>query len=217
MLRFHRQLWLTIFLTALLVPGATAETIPPAASVVERLHDAFISVMKDADSLGYQGRFDELESAIAGAYDFDFMARKVVGRYWKEMSEQERLRWRALFETYTVASYAGRLETYTGETFETIGEEPSAHDTVVVQTRLEIPDDEDMEFNYRLRQSGGGWRIIDVYMNGTVSELALRRSDYSSVLKRDGFAKLETSVSQKIAELREQGGDDAKPVSASGQ
>ena len=65
-----------------------------------------------------------------------------------------------------------------------------------------------MQLDYRMRPNGEGeWRIVDVYLSGTVSELALRRSDYSGVLRSDGFEALRTAVETKIA-AAEAGTDD---------
>ncbi len=77
--------------------------------------------------------------------------------------------------------------------------EPARHQTLMVRTRI-LPEDEDpVELDYRLRNVEGSWRIIDVFMNGTVSELALRRSEYSSVFKREGFESLLSLLEEKIA------------------
>ncbi len=71
----------------------------------------------------------------------------------------------------------------------------------MVRTLLVRPGDEDVQLNYRLRDVDGEWRIIDIFLNGTISELALRRSEYSSVLKREGFEKLLSSLTSKIDSL----------------
>ena len=74
-------------------------------------------------------------------------------------------------------------------------------------TRLVVPGDDDVILNYRLRKnSAGQWRIIDIYLKGTVSELALRRSDFSSILKNKGFGALVVAMNKKVAELRREGG-----------
>ena len=65
---------------------------------------------------------------------------------------------------------------------------------------------EDVIFNYRLRMTPQGWRIIDIYLRGTVSELALRRSDFTTTLKNKGFPVLASTVDQKIAHLRKESG-----------
>jgi phospholipid transport system substrate-binding protein len=100
-----------------------------------------------------------------------------------------------------VANYAGRFDRYSGQTFENHGTEAGAYDTIMVQTTLVSPDDENVDLNYRLRETDAGWRVVDIYLKGTVSELALRRSDYSAVMKRDGFAALASYLSGKIDAL----------------
>lgn len=179
-----------------------AETEASPVQVVERFHATLIDAMKRADELGYQGRYDELSPVLEQSFDLDFMAEKSVGRHWKRLDPESQRRWLDLFVRLTTANYAGRFNAFTGESFETLGEEPAAHETVVVRTKLVLPKDEDVQLNYRLRQTPQGWRIVDVYLNGTVSELALRRSEYSSVLSRDGFDTLVAQLDEKVSDLQ---------------
>ena len=90
----------------------------------------------------------------------------------------------------------------------TLGEEEARRETRMVLTKIVLPDDDDVQLNYRLMQRDGVWKVIDVYLNGTVSELALRRSEYSAALKREGFEKLVASVETKIADLMAKGLSD---------
>jgi phospholipid transport system substrate-binding protein len=175
--------------------------LPAATPVVEKLHDALTEVMKSAETLGYQGRYTQLTPIVAEAFDLPFMARKTVGRHWKKLPECDQTRWIEAFGRLTTATYADRFEGYSGESFRTDAEEPAIHDTMMVLTTLTRPDDEDVQLNYRLRRTGDGWKIIDIYLDGTVSELALRRSEYSSVLKREGFENLVSTLDGKVADL----------------
>jgi len=77
--------------------------------------------------------------------------------------------------------------------------EPAARGTAMVHTELVRVTEDPVEIHYRLRETEAGWRIIDIYLNGTVSELALRRSEYGSVIERDGFDSLVTSLSDRIS------------------
>lgn len=192
-------------------PGQTAAAAvpeaapaPEAAECVERLHAVLLEVMKNAESLGYGGRVHKLEPAVKDAYNLGFMARKSVGRHWKDLSEPERARFLDLFTGLTVANYAGRFTGWSGEQFETLGFEPGVHETMLVKTRIVRPDDEDVMLDYRLHETPDhGWQIIDVYMNGTISELAMRRSEYSAMLRREGFPALVEALDKKIADLSE--------------
>lgn len=183
-----------------------AESSPVPA--IEAFHAGLLEIMKQADQLGIEGRIEKLAPLMAHTFDLDFMASKTVGRHWKKLSPEDKARWAETFARFTTANYAGRFTGYTGEEFITLGVEDAARGTRVVLTKIVVPNDDDVQLNYRVLEKDGEWRVIDVYLNGTVSELALRRSEYSSALKRDGFEQLVASIEDKIAELRAGGAAD---------
>jgi phospholipid transport system substrate-binding protein len=166
---------------------------------VEQLYATLQDVMQRGEQLTYEERYAELDPVIRQAYDLPFMSSKTLGRYWKGLSEQDRERWVSTFSRLTVSTYADRFDDYSGEQFEVLTVEPSGHETLMVRTRIVPTDEKPVDLDYRLRGANGSWRIIDVVMNGPVSELALRRSEYSSVFKRDGFESLLSSLEEKIA------------------
>ena len=170
-----------------------------ARASVEQLYTTLQDVMQRGEQLTYEERYAELNPVIRQAYDLPFMSAKTLGRYWKGLSEQDRERWVSTFSRLTVSTYADRFEEYSGEQFEVLTVEPSSHETLMVRTRIVPVGEKPVDLDYRLRGADGSWRIIDVFMNGTVSELALRRSEYSSVFKRDGFESLVSSLEEKIA------------------
>jgi phospholipid transport system substrate-binding protein len=192
---------------ALLLPaGSPADPAPAVPGdapvrVVERLHEALLGVMQEATALGYQGRYERLAPVIEELFDLPFMAEKSVGRHWKTAGEENQRDLVATFSRFTVANFAGRFDGYSGQSFRTVGLEPSTHGTVLVRTHLDEPDDEGVELNYRLRPVDGGWRIVDIYLNGTVSELALRRSEYSALIQRQGFRALLVKLDERIHDL----------------
>jgi phospholipid transport system substrate-binding protein len=211
--RFDRVVARSVAVFALLVGTAVAgadsdeavivraEATP--AQIVESLHTALLDVMKHAETLGYQGRYDALENVVPGLFDTPFMAEKSVGRYWKKADEEERRHLLKTFSEFMVANYAGNFDGYAGETFETLEKVESTHGTVIVRTRLNESDGDIVQLDYRLREADGRWRIIDIYLNGTVSELALRRSEYSTLIEREGFDSLIVALNQKITDLAE--------------
>jgi phospholipid transport system substrate-binding protein len=169
--------------------------------VVEVLHEALLEVMKNALELGYEGRNAKLTPTLKEVLDIPFMAEKSVGRHWKTAGEEERARLLETFTRFTIANYAGRFEGYSGERFETLRQEPSLRGTVLVHSRVVKENADPVQLNYRLRQVDGSWKVIDIYLNGTVSEIALRRSEYSSLIRREGFDGLLVALDEKIAEL----------------
>ena len=192
-----------VLLISLQAASASADETKPgvdsARASVEQLYATLQDVMQRGEQLSYDERYAELDPVIRQAYDLPFMSAKTLGRYWKGLSEQDRERWVSTFSRLTVSTYADRFEKYSGEQFEVLAVEPSSHETLMVRTRIVPVGDKPVELDYRLRGANGIWQVIDVFMNGTVSELALRRSEYSSVFKRDGFESLLSSLEEKIA------------------
>jgi len=182
-----------------------SEAAESPSAIVEQLHAGLLESMKNADEFGFQGRFDHIRPVVENTFDLMFMGSKSVGRHWKKLSPEQQEEWLDKFTGFIVANYAGNFDGYAGESFETLGEQPAKRDTRVVLTELRVPSNDDVVFNYRLRETDAGWRIIDIYLKGTVSELALRRSDFSSTLKEKGFPELTAAVDRKIAELQEKG------------
>jgi phospholipid transport system substrate-binding protein len=204
-------IWLHIFVallaSAALITGApparAAESEPAATAsepsqIVDTLHTNLLQVMKNATALSYEGRAKQLKPVVHELFDLSFMAEKSVGRHWKTLEDADRTRLLTTFRRFIVANYAGRFSGYSGQVFETLKEEPSAHSTMLIHSRILIRDGETIQLNYRLRRVEDRWRIIDVYLNGTVSELALRRSEYSSLIKREGFEALLSALDKRI-------------------
>jgi phospholipid transport system substrate-binding protein len=190
-------------LVCVLLAGAAMAAEPSApVKVVETMHAAMVDVMRTSATTTFEERAAKLEPVVDTAYDLDFMGRKSLGKSFDGLAPEDQKRWLESFHRFMIANYAGRFTSYSGQTFETLGEEPAAQDTVLVRTRLVDPGKETVDLAYRLRQQDGTWKIIDVYLKGTVSELALRRSDFTAILDRQGFPALMANLDAKVADLR---------------
>jgi phospholipid transport system substrate-binding protein len=182
---------------------STAPDAAAATKVVDELHAAMLDVMKNADALGYEGRLAKLEPAIASRYDFAFIAEKSVGREWKNLDEAARTKLVDAMERLAGATYAARMDGFSGEKFETLGSQPAAQSTIVVRSEIVEPDGKKTSLDYRLRNDASGKPlIVDVFFDGTVSELAMRRSEYSALLKKGGITELLSALEKKIAEQK---------------
>ncbi|HYC56221.1 MAG TPA: ABC transporter substrate-binding protein [Candidatus Binatia bacterium] len=196
-----RKLIAALAVVTLSTAAGFASAEVPATEVIDKLHQTYAGVLKESASLPYEARYQRLAPAIESAYDTTFMARAVIGRAWNDLSEADQQRWADTFEKFMIANYAARLDHDSGQKFESLGEQKGENDTVMVMSRVVDPGAENVELNYRMRKSENGWKIIDVYAKGTVSELALRRAEYAALLKSSGFEALVKSLEAKIADL----------------
>jgi phospholipid transport system substrate-binding protein len=177
---------------------AMAETATGATGVVNRLHDGLLQAMRGGSTMGYAGRYKTLEPKVKQSYDFPGIARVVLGRYWAKLSEDQRSRFLEAFERLGVATYASRFDGFSGETFKSLSEEIGSDGRATVRTELLKSDGDTVRLDYVLNKAGANWLIVNVIADG-VSDLSLKRADYSAVMKSDGIEKLIGKLNDKIA------------------
>ena len=168
-----------------------------AKEVVESFQAELIDVMKNGKKLGFSGRYEKLYEPVSNSHDLTKIARIVIGKEWEKLTEEQQKKLADVFSRLSVASYAHNFKDYSGETFEFDSEEQTARGGVVVHSRLIIPDDKPVKFDYMLKEKGDSWRIINIIANG-VSDLALKRSEYTTILQREGFDALIAKITEKI-------------------
>jgi len=174
-----------------------------ATGVIERLYATLLAVMKQAKKLSFDERYSRLAPAIEATFDLGLMARIAVGPGWAGIAADQQQRLSAAFARYTISNYASRFDDYGGERFEVSPKAMPNPNGVIVESRLVKSNGETVNLNYLLRQdAAGSWKVIDVYLSGTISELATRRSEFSTVLQRNGADALVQLIEQKSAALR---------------
>jgi len=193
---------ITAFLTLILffmIPVATPVASagdPGATEVVEKLHSTLLAVMKDGDKIGYQGRYDQLAPVINSSFDMPFVSRTVLGKYWETLNSEQRTRFVEAFTQLSIATYAANFKSYSGERFKVISEKEVSGGRMMVQTQLIKSGGGKVELDYLLHRADGEWRVINVIAEG-VSDLALKRADYSAFLKNKGFEALLKQLNEK--------------------
>jgi phospholipid transport system substrate-binding protein len=72
---------------------------------------------------------------------------------------------------------------------------------VLVRTVLNRPGNEPVVLSYLVRAMGGMPRIVDVYLTGTISELASRRSEFNALMRDGGAARVTQELQRRSAAL----------------
>jgi phospholipid transport system substrate-binding protein len=187
------------------LPRAARAQETGAPATAKSLCDALIGAMKQGSSMDFAARRDLLAPEIQRDFDLAFMTRIVVGPPWRSLAEGDRQGLVTAFSAYSIATYAQRFKSYSGERFEVDpSPTPQASGDCIVHTKLFTSDPSPVQLDYLMRKSGGQWRIIDVYLNGTISEVAARRSEYSTVLRQGGAPALIDLLTKKAADFGSQ-------------
>ena len=183
---------------SLFVPGALrCEGAEPAAARVSALYDALLQTMKQAKQLGLKGRYDKLAPVLAKTYDLPLMSRIAVGQSWDALAAPQRQSIVNAFTRMTTATYASRFDGFSGETLEVVRTVDRPNGDKLVMTRIVQSDGKILALNYLVRNTGSDWKVIDVYLNGTISELASRRAEFGAILKSGGPDALVASLNKQ--------------------
>ena len=180
-------------------PPASA-TYGHGATAVRSLYSTLLAAMRAGPALGPQGRYAEIEPVVRRVFDIPLMTKVAVGPEWAALSAGQRRQVTDAFARYIAAVYAERFDSYSGERLLVTGEEPSPGGAIII-SRIVKSDGEPVNINYLMHDNGGVWQIADVYLDGTISELATRRSEFSDILRRSGIAGLIQALNGKAAAL----------------
>jgi phospholipid transport system substrate-binding protein len=196
-----RRIAASLVILLLAIPfGARADE--DAAQVIRVFCDQLLGVMRDASQLGFAGRVEKLTPAVAAAYDMPAMTKAMLGVAASKMSPDDEKRVADAFARFSVASYADQFDGWDGEKFEVSPERPSTNDMVLVPTRIVQKNGSSTEIDYLMHKATDGrWRIVDVLLEATVSQVAVRRSEFVSIFRGGGASSLVEVLDRKTAAL----------------
>ncbi len=192
----------TIPFTILSAADEATDTDP--RTVIENLQIKILDAMKAGYDAGFTGRYEILEPAIRGTYNMEAVARLTLGRYWGDLSEEQKNEFVEKFAQYVIANYASQFKKHKGEDFEWIADQNARENVLVAQTIMRKSNGDDVPFNYMLRHHDGEWRIVNISVKG-ISDLALKRAEFTTIMKSDGFTALLDELTDKIAEFQREG------------
>lgn len=173
----------TLFLTPAPIFAQAAD---PAQATISALDDGLLSIMKAGKAAGAAKRAAMIGPVVDRAFDLALMTRLSVGPSWNTIAAADQTALVAAFRRLTVAQYAANFDGYSGETFTIAPKVEERAGDKLVRTTLTPKTGDPVAISYRMRQSGGQWKIIDVFYKNAISQLATRRSDFAAALASGG-------------------------------
>jgi len=187
----------------LLAVGISAESAAIPANPqdsVRSLYQTLLATMKDARTLGESGRYARLAPVVGRVFDIPLMARLSIGPSWAGLSDAQRQKATQSYGRYISAVYADRFDSYNGQKFEVNGEQQAAYG-VLVESQIIKANGDPVKVDYVMRRNANGWLISDIYLDSTISEVALRRSEFASILRSNGVDGLIAALDRKTDSL----------------
>lgn len=183
-------------------PGFAAVAPSDAAATIDRLNGALLGAMKAGEQTSFNRRYDMVAPAIEQAFDLPAVLAVSVGPTWAGLSQAQQIRLLEAFRRYTVASYVASFDSYAGQSFSV---SPNVRDVgsdrVVVGSRITPTTGDATQLDYVMQQTAAGWKVVDVLAAGSISRVAVQRSDFRHVLATGGGDALVASLQRKVADL----------------
>ena len=173
--------------------AAQAET---ASEFVANLGESAIELLADQD-ISDDARVERFYGLLEEGFDFPLIGRYVLGIHWRRATDQQRSEYAVLFEQYLVSTYASRLGSYGGETLDVKGERSDPNRDTIVSTEIIQKRGPRVKVDWRVRESAGIYKVVDVIVEG-ISLVITQRDEFSSVIRREGVG-----VEGLLAQLRD--------------
>jgi phospholipid transport system substrate-binding protein len=199
-MRTHKAAGLAVVMVLASLPQAGFAAPASGTATVQGLYDTLLSTMKNGRTLGESGRFVQLEPVVRRTFDIATMARLSVGSSWAAMSEGQRQQVIDGFGRYISAIYADRFDSYSGQKLQVTDEQPAAAG-IMVHSQIVKANGEPVKVDYLMRKNGDSWLIADIYLDGAISEVATRRSEFAAILKNEGIDGLIAALNRKADAL----------------
>jgi phospholipid transport system substrate-binding protein len=187
-------------------PAATAAYASGPAAPIEQLDSALLAAMKAGQSTPFTQRYALLAPAVEHTFDLHTLLRSVVGLGWNSMPANQKAALGTAFQRYTISNYAANFDSYDGQSFRVLPQTRALPDgDVIVRSQIIRPNQSPVEIDYVMRNTSEGWKAVDVLTNGTISQVAVQRSDFRSLLASGGAPALEAGLQRKVATLSDGG------------
>jgi phospholipid transport system substrate-binding protein len=183
------------------IPGVAIAGATEPAGVIQAMYDTLLHTMKNGPTLGFDGRYKELEPALHQALDIATMCKIAIGPSWTGTPTDKKDALLVSFDRYLVSTYAARFKKFSGQSFQVGTTKPAPNDRMLVETKLIKSDGEPIELNYLMRKNDAGWQVIDIFLAGAISQMTQMRSEFTEPLRKGGVDALIQELDRKSKEL----------------
>jgi phospholipid transport system substrate-binding protein len=201
---FYRRRVLAVA-AAVLVVGEFSPTLAADRQTVlepiQLLVDALLRVMKAGAGTPFAQRFEMLAPVIDRTFDLAAILEESVGPAWVALTPDQQKTLAQAFDRYTVATYVNSFNAFNGQRFEVKPDTRTVGNQQIVETQIIPRSGEAHELDYVMRQGSSGWRAVDVLADGSISRVAVQRSDFRRLLARGGAQGLANSLRSKSTDL----------------
>jgi phospholipid transport system substrate-binding protein len=201
----RRALLVSAFLPAVVMEmgwtgAGQAQSIDPLGQPLHNFYTALEATMRTGRTTPFPQRFDALAPVVDQVFDLETVLKVSVGLRWDSMTPDAQTRLLKAHRQFTVATYVASFDRYDGERFQILPGVRDAGANRIVGTEI-TNRDRHLRLDYVMRDDQGTWRAVDVLLEGSISRVAVQRSDFRKILASGDPNALTASLRLKIADL----------------
>lgn len=182
-------------------PAALAQDADPKAQIMA-LNDALLQIMHAGHAVPFAKRKDMLRPVVAQVFDLPLLLRNSVGALrWPGLPDAQKADLLTVFSEFTLASFVANFDAFNGETFAIAPQIRKVDGDAIVETRMVPPTGDPTRLDYVMRNIDGSWRVVDILLDGTISRVAVTRSDFRSMIAQGDASRLIASLRGKVEAL----------------
>jgi phospholipid transport system substrate-binding protein len=168
---------------------------------LRELYAALETAMRTGRSTPFAHRFELLAPVVDQVFDLETVLKVSIGMRWQGMDADTQSSLLRAYRRFTVATYVANFDRYDGEHFIIL---PGARDSGgdrIVGTEIVAGNGQPMRVDYVMHDDNGTWRAVDVLLEGSISRVAVQRSDFRKILANGDVEALIASLRHKVASL----------------
>jgi phospholipid transport system substrate-binding protein len=173
----------------------------PVTAPIEQFSAVLLNVMKAGNSTPFPQRYQMLAPAVDATFDLQRILRISVGSYWAGLPPDQQQRLLQVFRAFIVATYVSNFHSFRNRRIIVFPATRAVGPFQVVTSTINKPNRDPVRIDYVMGQSGGAWRVQDILLDGTISRVAVQRSDFASQLSAGNASRLIATLSQKVSTL----------------
>ncbi len=174
----------------------------PSAPVA-RLDEALLHIMRMGQATPFAQRAAALTPVVQSVFDLPHILEVSVGPRWATMSPADQAKLLDVFTRYTVASYVANFDSFDGQRIDILPQTRAVGADQMVATQVVPKNGEATRIDYQMRRTAAGWQVVDVLLDGSISRVAVQRSDFRSLIAGGGPQRLIASLERKVANLQD--------------
>lgn len=196
MIRISRRAALLLLLAA-----GTVQADDAASTPVRAMLAGLAAAMKAGRATPFATRAAALRPAILACFDLAAILQASIGPRWSGFTAAQRAELADAFEAFTVATWVANFNADDGTRFELLPEQRNVGEDIVVETRIVPPAGDPTRLDYVMHRTAAGWRAVDMLVDGSISRVAVQRSDFRALLKDGTATPLIAMLREKSADL----------------